>query len=161
MAKIQMLQVVMHIVPNAWRVYFNLSLLSFKPNVKGLRNLIDLSLSSPFTEPPPIIFLSSVGIFNCELYLAIRRPLKKEIIEAEIAMGSGDTESNQLCGGKNGAWNKQEWFPSLVWSANALKSLPVDDKLVSWVPLDLAARVMVDSAIASLNSDDGRTSRPP
>ncbi|KIJ53832.1 hypothetical protein M422DRAFT_154911 [Sphaerobolus stellatus SS14] len=96
------------------------------------------------------------------------QPLKEEIIETDIAMGSGYTESKwvteeilfrnskqtslriaivrvgQLCGGKNGAWNKQEWFPSLVWRANTLKCLSVNDKLVSWIPLDLTAHVMVD-----------------
>lgn len=46
---------------SAWRVDFNLSLPSFKPLVRGVRNLINLSLASPFPKPPPVVFVSSVG----------------------------------------------------------------------------------------------------
>lgn len=47
----------------AWKVDFNLSITSFEVDIQAARNLVDLALSSPYTEPPSIIFVSSVGIF--------------------------------------------------------------------------------------------------
>lgn len=45
---------------------FNLTLPSFEPNLKAVRNLVELALSSPFTEPPRVQFVSSIGIFERE-----------------------------------------------------------------------------------------------
>jgi hypothetical protein len=53
-------------LPAAWRVDFNLALQSFEPYVKGLRNLIDLALSSPHANPPRLLFTSSVGVLSRE-----------------------------------------------------------------------------------------------
>lgn len=47
----------------AWKVDFNLSITSFEVDIQAARNLVDLALSSPYTKPPSIIFVSSVGIF--------------------------------------------------------------------------------------------------
>jgi hypothetical protein len=40
-------------------VSFNLSFQSFESHIRGVRDLIDLSVSSP--DRPPILFASSVG----------------------------------------------------------------------------------------------------
>lgn len=47
----------------AWRVDFNLALASFESNVKGLRHLIDLALSTP--QLSKFVFASSIGILRC------------------------------------------------------------------------------------------------
>ena len=54
----------------AWRVDFNLSLPSFEVDLKGVRNFIELALSSPYDIPPKINFVSSVGIFG-SMFLAM------------------------------------------------------------------------------------------
>ena len=48
----------------AWTVNFVLSLRSFETDLRGTRNLIDLALSSPYSEPPRILFISSIGVFT-------------------------------------------------------------------------------------------------
>lgn len=48
----------------AWRVDFNLSLMSFEDAIGGVRTLVDLALSSPRPDPPRIVFTSSVGVFR-------------------------------------------------------------------------------------------------
>ena len=53
----------------AWTVNFNLALSSsFEPDLKAIRNLIELSLGSPYSSPPKIVFASSIGVFQCKYY---------------------------------------------------------------------------------------------
>lgn len=80
-------------------------------------------------------------------------PLTEEPIDAEVAVGSGYSESKwvsekileaaknktslkpvivrvgQLSGGENGAWNESEWLPSIVRSAPYVKCLPVSSEV--------------------------------
>lgn len=51
---------------SGWRVDFNLSLQSFESNVKGVRNLVDLALSSPLPSPPRLLFTSSIAVLRRE-----------------------------------------------------------------------------------------------
>lgn len=90
----------------AWPVDFNLALPSFEPNIKGLRGLIDLALSSPQPQPPKFIYMSSVGIFqsttfshlkgysiNRILDLTPTTSLAERPVAAEVTTGTGYTES--------------------------------------------------------------------
>ena len=89
------------------------------------------------------IFLNTI-IADSESRLALEEPIEN----LETAMGSGYSESKlvsekileqaathaslratnirmgQLTGGRLGAWNEQEWFPSLVKTSIALQILP-------------------------------------
>lgn len=47
----------------AWRVDFNNALSSFRPNIMGVRNLIDFALSPTLAAPPRFEFVSSIGVF--------------------------------------------------------------------------------------------------
>ncbi|KAJ7245421.1 hypothetical protein C8J57DRAFT_1082265 [Mycena rebaudengoi] len=156
---------VTHIIHSAWPVDFNMTLASFAPNVRGVRNIIDFALGSPFCEPPKLLYTSSIGIFQSTHNV---NPLMENPIDAEIAVGTGYTESKwvseeiiarsaeftplkslvvrvgQLCGGINGAWNANEWFPALIQSASIVGCIPEDDKVVSWLPVDVAAAAILD-----------------
>ena len=48
----------------AWKVNFNMSIASFEVDIQGARNFVDLALNSPYTQPPSIIFVSSIGVFS-------------------------------------------------------------------------------------------------
>ncbi|KAK0216122.1 hypothetical protein IW262DRAFT_1449678 [Armillaria fumosa] len=149
---------VTHIIHNAWRVDFNLGLSSFEANIRGLRNIIDLSL----TSRAQLIFTSSIAVFQSadkDLSLA------EAHVGAEVAQGMGYGESKwvseellrsapslryvvvrvgQLTGGPKGTWNANEWIPSMIQSSKVLGYLPDDDKIVSWVPVHVAAQAIVD-----------------
>jgi len=164
---------VTHIIHNAWPVDFNLALPSFEPNIKGLRGLIDLALSSPLSQPPKFVYMSSVGIFQ---NLTPTTSLAERPVAAEVTTGTGYTESKwvaeqiliqcanqtplkpfivrvgQLCGGPNGSWNTKEWLPSIIHSSCVLGLLPTDKKCVSWIPLHLAAAAILDFRHADLGS---------
>ena len=60
----------------------------------------------------------------------------------------------QLCGpvlhGLEGKWTEREWLPSLIRSSFTLKALPETlgpTETVDWVPVDLAAQVVVELGI--------------
>ncbi|PCH42382.1 acetyl-CoA synthetase-like protein [Wolfiporia cocos MD-104 SS10] len=159
-----------HIIHNAWRVDFNVSLSSFEDSIKGLRRLIELSLASPLNTPPRIVFTSSIGVLRGA---APNDRLNEVPVTAEFAAGLGYAESKwvseqilyqaaaktpidpmvvrvgQLSGGPGGDWNTHEWFPSMVQTAPVLRCFPDDDRGVTWIPLDLAASAIIDFSRAT------------
>lgn len=156
---------VTHIIHNAWTVNFNLGLPSFEPNIKTLRNLVDLALSSPRESPPKFLFESTVGVLA-------RIDRATDIHEAAVSpdpvAGAGYPESKwvgericelaaahtplrpvcvrvgQLCGNAAGAWNPAEWLPSLIRSSVFLKCLPEWGLEISMLPADIAARALLE-----------------
>ena len=54
-----------------------MSIASFEIDMQGVRNFVDLALSSPFDVPPAIIFVSSIGIFASQYITPIHPALKK------------------------------------------------------------------------------------
>ncbi|PBK71685.1 acetyl-CoA synthetase-like protein [Armillaria solidipes] len=157
---------VMH---NAWQVDFNISLASLEPLVRGTRRLIDFSLSCRVA--PRFVFTSSAGVFRSTFiytngfdYTAAEEPLADPAISAGWGYGESKwvaeyileeaaktttlkpviVRTGQLTGGANGAWNIKEWFPSLVKSSQDLKCLPDVPGSASWIPIDIAAKALVE-----------------
>ncbi|PSR71637.1 hypothetical protein PHLCEN_2v12490 [Hermanssonia centrifuga] len=166
---------VTHIIHNAWPVNFNLSLKSFEPAVKTVRDLIDLSLASPLPKPPQFVFISSVGVLR---HLEPGVPVKEGPVDASVATGLGYSESKwvaekllstasnitplqsvsirvgQVTGGASGAWNSTEWFPSLVRTSVSLGCLPTLHKEVSWISAVATAETILEmrnSSVANLH----------
>ncbi|KAL0572747.1 hypothetical protein V5O48_009211, partial [Marasmius crinis-equi] len=63
----------------------------------------------------------------------------------------------QLSGGPNGSWTTKEWLPSLVHASALMKCIPYDDRVVSWIPLDVAGKVVVDLLDAPRDSSQTPT----
>ncbi|KAK7677662.1 hypothetical protein QCA50_019353 [Cerrena zonata] len=162
---------VTHIIHNAWPVNFNLSLESFEPNVRFLRDLVNLALSSPFVTPPRLVFISSIGVLrNVDTSV----PVTEGPVDPSVAAGMGYSESKwvadsildlatektllrpvsirvgQLTGGTSGAWNHAEWFPSLVRTSQSLNCLPKLEKTISWIPTNVAAKSILEMQDPSL-----------
>ena len=94
-------------------------------------------------------------------------PIKEAPVDPACAVGNGYTQSKwvneellsiasketplqhvsvrvgQVTGGTTGAWNRAEWFPTLVKSGQYLGSLPNIDKEISWIPVDAVAQAVV------------------
>ena len=89
---------------------FNLALPSFEPDLKAVRNLVDLCLSSPYSTPPKLQLVSSIGIFESKqfaiLVLAsvskrsldctVPSPVPEVPIDPSSAIGSGYGESKWI-----------------------------------------------------------------
>ncbi|TFK94521.1 acetyl-CoA synthetase-like protein [Polyporus arcularius HHB13444] len=157
---------VTHIMHNAWKVDFNLSISSFAHDIQGTRNLVDLALGSPYATAPSIIFVSSVGIFtNCKLPVPVE---EVPIDDPESPYGIGYSEAKwvtehvlqsaseerglhviitrlgQVAGDRLGYWNEREWFPALVKSALFQKCLPDLEGAVTWFPAYEAANAFAE-----------------
>ncbi|KAK7472181.1 hypothetical protein VKT23_000303 [Stygiomarasmius scandens] len=168
---------VTHIIANAWRVDFNISLSSFESDIKGLRYMVDLALATNSL----LVFVSSVGVFQRFMY-AKKRPFPEEHLPAEVASGSGYAQGKwvsenimqnaastvglrsivvrlgQACGSPNGSWNSKEWLPALVRSAPHLGCIADDNRAMSWIPADMAACAIRDFLSVPEAEITGKTS---
>lgn len=161
------------IIHNAWKVDFNHSLETFEEtHVRGVRNLIDFSASSP--THPRIVFVSSISSVGdwCAVdpgaktipeslppALAAAQPTgyaeSKSVAEhllAAAAEKSGNDVSilrvGQIAGpvlpGNGAKWNETEWFPIMLRTAKAMKKIPDGHALgdIDWIPMDLLSSII-------------------
>ncbi|KAK1225378.1 hypothetical protein PQX77_011688 [Marasmius sp. AFHP31] len=72
--------------------------------------------------------------------------LAEQVIASASATGlrASIVRVGQLSGGLNGFWNAKEWLPSLIQASNVLKKISEDERLVTWIPLDMASRAITD-----------------
>ncbi|KAI0370655.1 acetyl-CoA synthetase-like protein [Pilatotrama ljubarskyi] len=157
---------VIHILHNAWKVDFNLSLHSFEVDMQGARNLVDLAISSPYKIAPTFLFISSVGIF-----MNYRGPApapEAPVDDPASPFGTGYSESKwvtehvlqnvaektgvhtvvmrlgQVTGNRVGYWNEKEWFPAVVKSALFIGCLPDVEGNITWIPGYEAAKAFTE-----------------
>ncbi|KAF8601149.1 NAD(P)-binding protein [Ceratobasidium sp. AG-I] len=156
------------IIHNAWPVHFNFNLQSFEPNIRGTRNLLDLAFASP--NPPRFLYISSIAAAG---FGDPGRPLEEDYLNPEDAtagIGYGQSKlvtemilrsarsagletcvvrPGQLVGDdKSGAWSPTDWIPAFITSSVSVGCLPAATGNVTWLPLDIAARSVVDTCIA-------------
>ncbi|KAH9939474.1 hypothetical protein B0H21DRAFT_780597 [Amylocystis lapponica] len=157
---------VTHIIHNAWRVDFNLSLGSFEAQIEGAvrlagfvpgaRFLFTSSISvasnwdvasGPVPEAPLANAATAVGLgyaeskFVVEEILAAARGAGIEATTLRVGQISGTVAS--------GAWNTTDWVPSLIKSSISLQCLPSLAGAVSWLPSDAVSRATVDVMFGS------------
>ncbi|KAJ7717066.1 hypothetical protein DFH07DRAFT_762136 [Mycena maculata] len=172
----KLLNDVSHIIHSAWTVDFGISLTGFESALAGTRQLIDLALSSSRLTPPRLLFISTVGVYR---HFKVSSIMKETVdIIPEGAIGAGYTESKwvaeqmlfaagrttslkpivvrvgQLSGGIKGAWKPFQWIPAMIRSGITLGRLPDGRDNISWLPIDIAAKVileMLDSEVQVLN----------
>ncbi|OBZ79958.1 L-aminoadipate-semialdehyde dehydrogenase large subunit [Grifola frondosa] len=154
-----------HIIHNAYRVDFNITLETFEPHVQALRYLIDLALSSSLASPPRLLFTSSVSVVR---NVQSNAPVEETYVDAPVAIGNGYSESKwvserllaaaasktrlqpvvvrvgQLSGSNSGAWNSTDWVPVLIRSSIHVGCLPDSDKEIAWIPADTAATCLIE-----------------
>ncbi|KAI0091717.1 hypothetical protein BDY19DRAFT_904330 [Irpex rosettiformis] len=145
---------------------FGLSQEAFKqPNIKSVRRLIDLAFASPHSSPAQFLFVSSVGVLR---NITETGPVLEAAVSPIVSTGVGYSESKwvaenllelaarntslrptsvrvgQISGSASGAWNQTEWFPSLVKSSVTLGALPSISSAIQLIPLDAAARTIIE-----------------
>ena len=167
-------------IHNAWPVNFNLDLSSFRPQLDGVVNLIDLASKS--SGLARLYFISSIS--SVMAYRSNEAKIPERVISAdsapapngyaeskhvsEILLAYAGEKSNtyssiarvgQLAGPVDGigAWNAAEWFPSLVISSCHIGALPASlgptfDN-IDWLPIDLLAEIVAELAVGGSNTD--------
>lgn len=161
------------IIHAAWAVNFSMRLQSFeKDHIAGLGNLINLALQSPQPVPPRFLFCSSTASV---LGKPPANPIPEQIshdpmsasplgysrskwvaeaicerahIETKMKDRMAVLRIGQLCGDtKSGIWNITEAWPLMLSSVKVTGSLPrLENETLDWLPVDLAAKAVVEIA---------------
>ncbi|KAF9262404.1 hypothetical protein L218DRAFT_867659 [Marasmius fiardii PR-910] len=165
--ELQLSSSVEQIIHAAWDTGFMSQIASLEHLISGTRSLIDLSLSSRRSIPPKVLFISTIG--TCR---RAEEPIPIESLEnlkrTQLSDMSGYIQSKwvaeqlinhavettplkaavirvgQLTSGRNGVWNTSQWVPAMVKSSLFTNCLPGGDDVVAWMPVDIAAAVVVE-----------------
>ncbi|KAJ3568470.1 hypothetical protein NPX13_g6412 [Xylaria arbuscula] len=153
----------------AWPVNFNISLESFKPQLGGLRNFLDLASETP--SPTRVVFISSISVaFNMPKPANVpEAPLESLEYAAATGYGRSKLVGERICeaagasgipvgvlrvgqiaaDSMNGIWNEKEHVPLLVRSATEVKALPRlygYEGRCEWMPVDTVAATILQLA---------------
>lgn len=164
------------VIHNAWPVNFNIPIASFAPFLAGCRHIADLAATS--TKRIAVTFISSIAtaerwhehgdggdkvpetrLENMALPLGgygRGKAVGSLIVENAAARTAGDfpfavVRVGQVAGpvAERGAWNRQEWLPSIVASSLYLGVLPGNlgsmDR-VDWTPAEGIAKLVLEAA---------------
>ena len=161
------------VIHAAWAVDFRLRLPSFvKDHIAGLHNLINFTLTSCRRTPPRFLFCSSTASQldssskmtvpeaishnphqPSELGYSRSKWVAEYICEQAHIKTHLDGRIHvlrigQLCGdSKRGVWNVTEAWPRMLSSSTVTGSLPdIKNERLSWLPVDVAARAVLEIA---------------
>lgn len=163
---------VTHVVHSAWDLNFLRSLDSYaSSHLKGIQYLVDFAAQAKRLNC--LVFLSTVATATAWAETH-ENPIPETIMNdwyAAESMGYAESKSiaerllaaaseksglrtaicrlGQIAGPttKSGAWNHREWIPSLIGSSIYLGKLPASlgsRDLIDWIPVDIAAQIVVD-----------------
>ncbi|KAF2195783.1 acetyl-CoA synthetase-like protein [Zopfia rhizophila CBS 207.26] len=166
------------VIHSAWAVNFNLGVRSFESyHIRGTHNLLKFCLNVQTEKPARMFFCSSIST-------AAGTPLPATIPEAHIdnlshAQNMGYARSKlvtehiiraaaqktgmearvlrvgQIMGDTaHGIWNTTEAIPLMIRSANSIGVLPALDENLSWIPVDVCARAVLELTKLIPGSDD-------
>jgi thioester reductase-like protein len=148
------------VIHNAWSVNFNMGVSSFENQIQGARNLLDFS----FRANARYFFVSSVsaavrsGDVIPEAHLArltdaqqmgyARSKLVAERLCQHAEQAGLDARVlrvGQIVGDTQlGQWNATEAIPLMIRSAVSIGALPALNDTLTWLPIDVVAKVMVE-----------------
>ena len=165
-----------HIIHCAWPVNFQLALSSFEASLKGLKNLLQLSLKSGTSKPARFIFCSSISaalgtpapawipevpISNLnhvsETGYARSKLVSEHIVQKAVEDAGADAtilRIGQVVGDtKSGIWNDSEAFPLIIRSAVTMGILPSLSSTCEWLPVDTLATSIIQIADLAHNGN--------
>ncbi len=148
------------VIHNAWSVNFNMGVSSFENQIRGARNLLDFC----FKYSARFFFVSSVsaavrsGDVVGESHLGrltdaqpmgyARSKLVAERLCQHAHQAGLDARVlrvGQIVGDtRQGRWNATEAIPLMIRSAIGIGALPALDDALTWLPIDVVAKVMVE-----------------
>ncbi|KAH9908156.1 hypothetical protein F4778DRAFT_798143 [Xylariomycetidae sp. FL2044] len=166
----ELLGSVTHIVHNAWKIDFNLSVDSFTSHIRGVQQLANFSATSRLGAR--LFFVSSIGSVSGlaghvleNVYSDVGTPeasgygQSKFIAERILDRAAQDADVpcticrvGQVAGptSEAGGWSEREWFPSLIRSSQYLGKLPAflgRLDTIDWLPVDILANVLAYATV--------------
>lgn len=179
----ELLETADRFIHNAWPVNFNMPVESFEPHIRSLRNIGDFASHS--SKRVAVTFISSIG--TGDRWDPRAGPLPETRLE-DLTLPSGGYGRSKLVGsliledvaragdfpaaiirvgqiagpeGEAGAWNKQEWLPSIIASSLYLGALPGTlgaMERVDWTAIESIAGLVLDVTGVSQKVDPGEIS---
>ncbi|EGO25232.1 putative aminoadipate reductase [Serpula lacrymans var. lacrymans S7.9] len=153
------------VIHNAWAVNFNLGISSFETHIRGAVNLMNLALASPRKadfyfassnsavaswpgpEPVPEIVTNDPSVAQGLGYAQSKWVTEKlcQIASQTTPLRAGVLRIGQMVGdSSNGIWNETEAISLIFKCANTVGVLPDLEENVSWLPVDYAAKTIVE-----------------
>lgn len=156
-------------IHNAWPVNFNITVETFEPHLRGVRNIGDFAARAE--KRVAVVFISSIG--TADGWDSKKGPVPEQRLEdmtlplggygrskmvgsmiLEDASKAGDFPAasirmGQIAGpeSEKGSWNRWEYLPSLIASSLYLKALPDDIGAdVDWTPVERVAKLIGEVA---------------
>jgi thioester reductase-like protein len=165
----ELLQEVNLVIHNAWSVNFNMGVSSFDSQIQGLRHLLDLS----FRVNARCFFVSSVSaavrsgsvVTESHLrHLTDAQPMgyaRSKLVAERLCQHAQQAgldarvlRVGQIVGDtRHGQWNATEAIPLMIRSALGIGALPSLDDTLTWLPIDLVAKSMVEICHAARRQD--------
>jgi thioester reductase-like protein len=148
------------VIHNAWSVNFNMGVASFETQIQGARNMIDFS----FQSNARYFFVSSVSsavrsgdviteshtdrLTDAQEMGYSRSKLVSERLcrlAREAGLDARVLRIGQIVGDTRlGQWNDTEAIPLMIRSAVTLGALPALPDTLTWLPIDVVARIIVE-----------------
>ncbi|KAH7139791.1 hypothetical protein B0J13DRAFT_478097 [Dactylonectria estremocensis] len=165
------------VIHSAWAVNFTLTVKSFESqHIAGLRHLLDLCLSVPFSRPARLSFISSISAaagtpsparvpetlvkdpaHAQNMGYARSKWVAEHIVNAAAVatgMEARVLRSGQIVGDSTmGLWNPTEAIPLMFRAAVTLGALPALDETPSWLPVDKSARSVLELSGLAASGD--------
>jgi thioester reductase-like protein len=157
------------VIHNAWSVNFNMGVASFENQLQGLRHLLDFS----FKVQARCFFVSSVSAAVRSGSTVPEQHLKQLSDAQEMGYARSKLVAERLCqhahqagldarvlrvgqivgDTRHGAWNATEAIPLMIRSAISIGALPALNDTLTWLPIDVVARSIVDICRTSQHQD--------
>ena len=157
------------VIHNAWSVNFNMGVASFETQIRGARNMIDFA----FESNARYFFVSSVssavrsGDVIAESHVGrltdaqetgyARSKLVAERLcklAHEAGLDARVLRIGQIVGDTRlGQWSDTEGVPLMIRSAVSMGALPALSDTLSWLPVDVVAKVIVELAQSAAHQD--------
>lgn len=164
-------ETVTSVIHCAWSVNFNWALESFEEScISATRNLLDLCLSVEAPQPATFSFCSSVSTvartpgnwvpeslpeslgYAQGMGYAQSKLVTENIVNRaahQTGMTARVLRAGQIVADTvHGIWNATEAIPIILQTAKTIKALPQLDDILSWTPVDVMARSIIELSLS-------------
>ncbi|KAL6704711.1 hypothetical protein ACN47E_007993 [Coniothyrium glycines] len=163
------------VVHSAWAVNFNIAVESFEDqHIKAVQGFLNMCQTTTHGSPARFFFCSSVSsaaatprpgkvpetqVQNIAHVQSTGYARSKFVAEHIVHNAAKDAGADarvlrigQLSGDTiTGDWNTTEGIPLMIQTAVTLGALPQLDEEMSWLPVDIAAQIILDLALDNIN----------
>jgi thioester reductase-like protein len=157
------------VIHNAWSVNFNMGVSSFENQIQGAKYLLDFC----FRANARYFFVSSVSAAVRSGSVVTESHLGRLSDAQEMGYARSKLIAERLClhahqagldarvlrvgqivgDTQQGQWNATEAIPLMIRSAVSIGALPALDDTLTWLPIDLVARSMVEICRSATRHD--------